>query len=98
MYKMEKNNQKNAKNAKNKASFLPSPVCPLNKGTLNLPKITEHSVERSAEQGMFGLSLLNFDSFIFGWKKFIFDSFGSKPKSQNYSTCPDSTVNDSVGL
>ena len=29
----------------------------LNKGTLNLPKITEHSAERSAEQGMFGLSL-----------------------------------------
>ena len=29
----------------------------LNKGTLNLPKITEHSAERSAEQGMVGLSL-----------------------------------------
>ena len=57
MSKMEKKNQKNAKNAKNRASFLPSPVPPLNKGTLNLPKITEHSAERSAEQGMFGLSL-----------------------------------------
>ena len=41
--------------------------------------------------------MLNFDSFIFGWKKFIFDSFGLKLKSQNYSTRPDSTVNDSVG-
>ena len=59
MSKMEKKNQKNAKN---RASFLPSPVPPLNKGTLNLPKITEHSAERSAErsaeQGMFGLSLV----------------------------------------
>ena len=50
MSKMEKKNQKNAKN---RASFLPSPVPPLNKGTPNWPKITE----RSAEQGMFGLSL-----------------------------------------
>ena len=58
MSKMEKKkNQKNAKNAKNRASFLPSPVPSLNKGTLNLPKITEHSAERSTEQGMFGLSL-----------------------------------------
>ena len=57
MSKMEKKNQKNAKNAKNRASFLPSPVPPLNKGTLNLPKITEHSAERSTEQGMFGLLL-----------------------------------------
>ena len=56
---MEKRNQKNAKNAKNRASFLPSPVPPLNKGTMNLPKIAEHSAEHSAEhfaeQGMFGL-------------------------------------------
>ena len=43
------------KNAKNRGSFLPSPVPPLNKGTLNWPKITEHSAECSAEQGMFGL-------------------------------------------
>ena len=54
MSKMEKTNQKNAKN---RASFLPPPVPPLNKGTLNLPKITEHSAECSAEQGMFGLLL-----------------------------------------
>ena len=40
MSKMEKKNQKNAKNAKNRASFLPPPVPPLNKGTLNLQKIT----------------------------------------------------------
>ena len=46
MYKMEKNNQKNAKNAKNKASFLPPPVPPLNKGTLKLQKITEYLAER----------------------------------------------------
>ena len=43
---MEKKNQKNAKNAKNRASFLPPPVPPLNKGTLNLQKITEHLAER----------------------------------------------------
>ena len=46
------------KNAKNRGSFLPSPVPPLNKGTGEGPKITEHSTERSAEQGMFGLSLM----------------------------------------
>ena len=56
--KMKKKSEKwKKKNAKNRASFLPSPVPPLNKGTLNTPKITEHSAERSAEQGMFGLSL-----------------------------------------
>ena len=33
------------------------PVPPLNKGTLNSPKITEPSSERSAEQGTFGGSL-----------------------------------------
>ena len=44
MSKMEK--KKNQKNAKNRASFLPSPVPPLNKGTLNLQKITEHLAER----------------------------------------------------
>ena len=33
-------------------------VPPLNKGTPNWPKITEHSVERSTVQGMFGLSLI----------------------------------------
>ena len=43
MSKMEKKNQKNAKN---RASFLPPPVPPLNKGTLNLQKITEHLAER----------------------------------------------------
>ena len=43
MSKMEKTNQKNAKN---RASFLPPPVPPLNKGTLNLLKITEHLAER----------------------------------------------------
>ena len=50
--------KKNAKNAKNRGSFLPPPVPPLNKGTREGPKITEHSTERSAEQGMFGLSLV----------------------------------------
>ena len=50
--------RKKGKNAKNRGSFLPSPVPPLNKGTPNWPKITEHSAERSAEQGMFGLSLV----------------------------------------
>ena len=36
---------------------------------------------------------------LFIWLDFdlIFDSIGSKFKSQNYSTRPDSTVNDSVG-
>ena len=58
MSKMEKKNQKNAKNAKNRASFLPSPVPPLNKGTGEGPKITEHSAECSAEWGTFGGSLL----------------------------------------
>ena len=54
MSKMKKKKiRKMTKMEKNRASFLPSPVPPLNKGTLNLPKITEHS----AEQGMFGLSL-----------------------------------------
>ena len=43
MSKMEKKNQENAKN---RASFLPPPVPPLNKGTLNLQKITEHLAER----------------------------------------------------
>ena len=43
MFKMEKKNQKNAKN---RASFLPPPVPPLNKGTLKLQKITEHLAER----------------------------------------------------
>ena len=43
MSKMEKKNQENAKN---RASFLPSPVPSLNKGTLNLQKITEHLAER----------------------------------------------------
>ena len=43
MSKMEKTNQKNAKN---RASFLSPPVPPLNKGTLNLQKITEHLAER----------------------------------------------------
>ena len=43
MSKMEKKNQKNAKN---RASFLPPHVPPLNKGTLNLQKITEHLAER----------------------------------------------------
>ena len=56
MSKMEK--KKNQKNAKNRASFLPSPVPPLNKGTLNLPKITEHSAEHSAERGTLGGSLI----------------------------------------
>ena len=50
--------RKMPKNAKNKGSVLPSPVPPLNKGTGEGPKITEHSTERSAEQGMFGLSLI----------------------------------------
>ena len=49
--------KKNQKIAKNRGSFLPSPVPPLNKGTGEGPKITEHPTERSAEQGMFGLSL-----------------------------------------
>ena len=57
MSKMEKKNQKNAKNAKNRASFLLSPVPPLNKGTLNLPKITEHSTEHSTERGTYIVSL-----------------------------------------
>ena len=36
---------------------------------------------------------------LFIWLDFdsIFDSIGSKFKSQNYSTRPDSTVNDSFG-
>ena len=57
MCKIEKKSEKWKKNAKNRGSFLPSPVPPLNKGTPNWPKITEHSAECSAEQGMFGLSL-----------------------------------------
>ena len=56
--KFKKKNQKNPKNPKNRGSFLPSPVPLLNKGTPNWPKITEHSAERFAEQGMFGLSLM----------------------------------------
>ena len=81
MSKMEKKNQKNAKN---RASFLPSPVPPLNKGTLNLPKITEHSAERSAEQGMFGLSLdirvrWKYTNFYLGVK--CFDSYSKQWKS-----------------
>ena len=55
MSKMEK--KKNQKNAKNRASFLPYPVPPLNKGTLNLPKITEHSTEHSSERGTYIVSL-----------------------------------------
>ena len=57
MCKIEKKIRKMPKNAKNRGSFLPSPVPPLNKGTPNWPKITQHSAERSAEQGMFGLLL-----------------------------------------
>ena len=41
------------KNAKNRGSFLPSPVPPLNKGTVNLAKITEHSAECYAEPVFF---------------------------------------------
>ena len=58
VYNLKKKNHKNAKNAKNRGSFLPSPVPTLNKGTGEGPKITEYSAERSAEQGMFGLSLV----------------------------------------
>ena len=58
MCKIIKKIRKREKNAKNRGSFLPSPVPPLNKGTGEGPKITEHSTERSTEQGMFGLSLM----------------------------------------
>ena len=55
MCEIEKKNQKNAKiYTKNRGSFSPSPVPPLNNGTPNSPKITEHSVECSAERGTFG--------------------------------------------
>ena len=47
----------NHKNAKNRGSFFTFLVPPLNNGTLNYPKIMEHSTEPSAEHGMFGLSL-----------------------------------------
>ena len=68
---LKKKNQKNAKNeknAKNRGSFLPSPVPPLNKGTGECPKITEHSTERSAEEGMFGLSLTKCLFFVYNNK------------------------------
>ena len=48
---------KNWKNAKNRGSVIPSPILLLNKGTLNLQKIIEHSADRFAERGTFGGSL-----------------------------------------
>ena len=48
--------------------MIPSPVPPLDKGTLNLQKITEHSVECSLERGTFLVSLilsLSFDEDFF---------------------------------
>ena len=58
MCKIGKKIRKMSKNAKYRGSFLLFPVPPLNKGTPNWPKITEHSVERSTVLGMFGLSLI----------------------------------------
>ena len=48
--------------------MIPSPVPPLDKGTLNLPKVMEHSVECSLERGTFLVSLslsLSFDEDFF---------------------------------
>ena len=47
------------------------PVPPLNKGTLNPPKITESSAEGSAEQGTFGRSLEKCNIHRMQVKKFI---------------------------
>ena len=70
------------KNAKNRGSFLPSPVPPLNKGTGEGPKIMEHSAERSAEQGMFGLwlALRHIHRYVrwYGMSTYVAENFSMK--------------------
>ena len=52
--------QKMSKIRKKRGSILPSPVPPSNKGTPHWPKI----MERSAERGMFGRSLLQWHTIV----------------------------------
>ena len=69
------------------------PVPPLNKGTLNPPKITEPSAEGSAEQGTFGRSLQLRIIFLFprqmyvkmnnSYRNYNFQKLGNKAKEVN---------------
>ena len=58
--------KKNQKNAKNRASFLPSPVPPLNKGTLNLPKIETFRGTFHGTGNVRSVAVLEYDYVILG--------------------------------